>query len=300
MNVDESRAKQWLQQKGYTSIRFVTNTNDQPPDFIVNDDIAVEVRRLNLMVGDENKGLESVEKPLARSIRTGLATAEPPPQGYRAFVDCDFLYTELPDKNMVVDEVRKAANQYTSRLNASIHHDQPLSRFRVETDFGLIVRFNTGTNPTINQFDFMSVVAGVGETGDVLGDAIDSLNRSISEKSDKIKKKHCLYAEWWLILADYNVYATVLRDPYEAQATKNALTDTSLWSRIIILSNLEGVPDLNLLGVGSTWGSLLLEEGLVTERGEAFLIGSQLDMLVPTNIPTVEQAKILLAQFANT
>lgn len=54
------------------------------------------------------------------------------------------------------------------------------------------------------------------------------------------------------------------------------------------------------LGVGSTWGSLLLEERHVAERREAFSIGSQLDMLFPTNTPTSEQARILLDQFANT
>lgn len=33
MDLDESRAEQWLQQQGYTNIQFVTDTNDQPPRF---------------------------------------------------------------------------------------------------------------------------------------------------------------------------------------------------------------------------------------------------------------------------
>lgn len=94
-----------------------------PPDFVVNGDIAVEVRRLNLMVGDENKGLESVEKPLDRDI----------------------------------------------------------------------------------------------------------------------------YSEWWLVLAEYNVNPVVLRESDELQILRNNLTDTSLWSRIIFLSNLQGVSDLDLI-----------------------------------------------------
>lgn len=244
----ESYVKQWLQNQGNNNnIQFEPEGNSQTPDFAINESIAVEVRRLNWMFGDKNTGLESVEKPLEKDITAGLAAAQPPPQGYRAFVNCDFLYTELPDKNMVVDEVRKAANQYVYRLNASIHHDQPLSCFRVETDFGLIIRFNTGTNSAINQFDLMFVVAGVRETGFVLGDAIDNINRSIDEKSDKIKKKHHLYSEWWLILVEHNVHATMLREPDELQTVRNSLIDTSLWSRIIILSNLEGVPELDLI-----------------------------------------------------
>ena len=50
-----------LQSRGYTNIQFVTDTNDQPPDFIVNNSIAVEVRRLNWMFGDEIQGLEGYD-----------------------------------------------------------------------------------------------------------------------------------------------------------------------------------------------------------------------------------------------
>ena len=247
MDLDESRAEQWLQQQGYTNIQFVTDTSEQPPDFVVNGDIAVEVRRLNLMVGDENKGLESVEKPLERDIRSGLAAAQPPPHGYRVYVSCDLLHTELPDKNMVIEEVKKAANHFINRLKASIHDGQPLSNSRDETDFGLIIHFITGTSSATNEFKLMGVTAGIGETGFVLGDAIDNINRSIDEKSDKIKKKHHLYSEWWLILVEHNVHATMLREPDELQTVRNSLTDTSLWSRIIILSNLQGVSDLDLI-----------------------------------------------------
>ena len=247
MDLDESRAEQWLQQQGYTNIQFVTDTNDQPPDFVVNGDIAVEVRRLNLMVGDENKGLESVEKPLERDIRSGLAAAQPPPHGYRVYVSCDLLRTELPDKNMVIEEVKKAANHFINRLKASIHDGQPLSNSRDETDFGLIIRFFTGTSSATNAFELMGATAGIGITGFVMGDAIDNINRCITIKSNKIQEKHNLYSEWWLILAEYNVNATVLRESDELQILRNNLTDTSLWSRIIILSNLQGVSDLDLI-----------------------------------------------------
>ena len=189
MDITESHAEQWLQSQGYTNIRFVTDTNDQPPDFIVNDSIAVEVRRLNLMFGDENKGLESVEKPLERYVRSGLEAAEPPLLGYKVYVSCDFLYTELPDKNMVIGEVEKATNRYVRRLNASIHHGTPLLHSSDETSFGLIMRFITGTNSASNEFELMSVVAGIEDSGWVAGDSIDNINRSVNEKTDKIQRQ---------------------------------------------------------------------------------------------------------------
>lgn len=247
MDVRESHTEQWLQHQGYTNIRFEPEGNSQTPDFAINDSIAVEVRRLNWMFGGNNTGLESIEKPLERDIEVGLAAAQQLPHGYRVYVSCDLLHTELPDKNMVIEKVKKAANHFISRLKASIHNGQPLTHSRDETDFGLIIHFITGTSSATNEFKLMGVTAGIGETGFVLGDAIDNINRSIDEKSDKIKKKHHLYSEWWLILVEHNVHATMLREPNELQTVRNSLTDTSLWARITILSNLEGVPHLNLL-----------------------------------------------------
>ena len=248
MDVRESHAEQWLQHQGYTDIRFEPEGDSQTPDFGVNgNDIAVEVRRLNWMFGDENTGLESVEKPLERDIRAGLAAAEQPPPGYRGYVSCDLYHTELPDKNTVVDEVQKAANQYVNRLKASIRHGQHLTHSINESTFGMKIEFITGTSSATNEFKLMGVTAGIEETGFVLGDSIDNINRCIDEKTEKIRDKHNLYSEWWLILVEHNVHATMLREPDELQTVRNSLTDTSFWSRIIILSNLEGVPELDLI-----------------------------------------------------
>ena len=109
------------------------------------------------------------------------------------------------------------------------------------------IRFDTLTNSATNQFELMGVVAGIGDAGWVARDSIDNINRCINEKTDKIRDKHHLYTEWWLILVEHNVHPTVLRQPDELQTVRNNLTDTTLWSRIIILSNLEGVPHLNLI-----------------------------------------------------
>ena len=74
-----------------------------------------------------------------------------------------------------------------------------------------------------------------------------NINRCINEKTDKIKDKHDLYTKWWLILVEHTVHPTVLRQPDELQAVRNKLSNSALWSRITILSSLEGVPHLNLI-----------------------------------------------------
>ncbi len=247
MDINESHVEQWLQDQGYTNIQFVTDTNDQPPDFIVNDSIAVEVRRLNWMFGDENKGLEGVEEPLKQDIKSGLQGAEQPPHRCKVFVSCDLLRTCLPDRNAIIQEVQEAANNYVEHIKDSLRQGQRPLHSRVETSSGMIIRFDALMNSAANQFELMGVVAGVDDSGLVARDSIDNINRSINEKTDKIRDKHDLYTEWWLILVEHNVHPTVLRHTDELQTVRNELVDTTLWSRIIILSNLGGVSPLDLI-----------------------------------------------------
>jgi len=157
MDINESHAEQWLQSQGYTNIRFVTDTNDQPPDFIVNNSIAVEVRRLNLIFGDENRGLESVEGPLGRDIKSGLEAAEQPPPGCKVFVSCDLFGTDLPERNRIIQEVKEAASDYVERIKDSMRQGQLPSFSRDETSFGMSIRFAALANSATNEFELRTL-----------------------------------------------------------------------------------------------------------------------------------------------
>ena len=50
------------------------------------------------------------------------------------------------------------------------------------------------------------------------------------------------------------------------------------------------------LGVDSTWGSFLIDEGAITERAVALQVGQRLDALGPDNEPTVEQVRHVLTE----
>ncbi len=53
-NDDEKIAYKYLQSLGYTNIQYEPDSN-MPPDFLINDTIAIEVRRLNL---SDNESLD--------------------------------------------------------------------------------------------------------------------------------------------------------------------------------------------------------------------------------------------------
>ncbi|MDE0077487.1 MAG: hypothetical protein OXO50_08210 [Caldilineaceae bacterium] len=247
MNSKELHAKQWLQRQGYDNMHFVPDPNDQPPDFIVNDSIAVEVTRLNLMFGDQNTGLESIEIPLSRTIRSALNDAPQPPPGCKIFVRCDLFGVDLPKKDAVIREIQRTSSDYVQYVKHALRQNQKPSFCRDEADFGMSIRFATSTDSLTNEFKLEQVSAGIGEFGQISSDSIDNINRCIDTKTDKIRDKHDLYTEWWLILAEHNINTTELRHTDELQAVKDNLTDTSLWSRIIVISNLNGMPHLVLI-----------------------------------------------------
>lgn len=240
MDKDESRAKLWLQSQGYTDIKYVENTNCQPPDFIIDNSIAVEVRRLNQMYGDKNEGLENIELPLWRSVSSGLATANQPPPGHKVYVIFELHHTEKQDKKLIVSELQRATNDYIKHIKNSPDHEYnspPNARVKMTIHF-------ICTESACNHFKLASVHADP-KARLVVENSIDNINRCILEKSDKIKDKHDLYTEWWLVLMEHNVFPTALRDPGELQTLKNGLTDTTPWTQIVIVSSI-GLPSVCL------------------------------------------------------
>jgi hypothetical protein len=69
MDRQEQIVKEYLESKGYTDIVYEPDGNI-PPDFLVDNKIAIEVRRLNqnFVAEGESKGLEEVEIPLYHTI----------------------------------------------------------------------------------------------------------------------------------------------------------------------------------------------------------------------------------------
>ncbi|MCY3992962.1 MAG: hypothetical protein OXF50_17200 [Caldilineaceae bacterium] len=82
---DELSAKKWLEGQIGTDILDRTE-GEGAPDFGVRRYIAVEVRRLNWMIG-EKKGIEEIEKPCRNTLSNVLKGASPPPDGYRVYVN---------------------------------------------------------------------------------------------------------------------------------------------------------------------------------------------------------------------
>ena len=205
MDHAELCTKIWLGNQGFTDIQYIHRTHEQPPDFLVDDRIAVEVRRLNWMTGDDNRGLESIELPLVASILNGLENAETPPKNCKVYVSCDYLFSTFPPKGAVQREIEHAANQHVKTIKNIMQNREYVPPKLYKLSCGMSVHFITTQKAITGCFELMGVQAGIAEGGQVISDAIDNINRCIVEKKNKIQSKKELHDEWWLVLVEHNV-----------------------------------------------------------------------------------------------
>ncbi len=237
-NDEEPRAEQWLRSQGYTNIRDLSKTNEDPPDFVVDKRIGVEVRRLNFMteVNGEMQGVEQLEEPLEGIIRRKLKDAGEPPGAYSVSVSCDLLATSLPATKVTSKQVGKAVDDYTDILNEALQSGRAPASWATQLKCRLDMHFHPFSTSGTGEFILVQVEAATHLRGWVVKDSIDTINRCIAYKTDKIKNLiHC-YPEWWLVLVDRDVFTPSKREKDEWQDIRNSLGDTKPWSRIVVLS----------------------------------------------------------------
>lgn len=239
-NCDERRARRWLKSQGYTNIRDLSVGGQDPPDFVVDNRVGVEVRRLNWMTdaSRKNQGAEEIEKPLERTISKVLEDAGEPPSGYSVEVSCGFLATSLPEASVTKGQVGEAVDKYVKILDKALQSGgAPVSRQK-RLECGLDIHFQPFVTSDTGEFTLVDVEAAPHLRGWTTNDSIENINRCIEEKAEKIRDKINLYSEWWLVLVDHNVYAPGNQD--DSWITiRNGLDDTKPWSRIVVLSLTE-------------------------------------------------------------
>lgn len=239
-NCDERRAHQWLKSQGYTDIRDLSVDGQDPPDFVVDGRVGVEVRRLNWMTdaNTENQGIEEIEKPLERTISKILEDAGEPPGGYSVDVSCDLLDTSLPDTKVIRRQVGQAVDDYVKILDKALQSGKTSGSWGKRLKCRLDMHFQHFLTPGPGKFILIPVEAAAHLRGWVVKDLIDNIRRCIADKTDKIKHKVHLYPEWWLVLVERDLYAPGNSD--DSWITiRNGLGDTKPWSRIVVLSVIQ-------------------------------------------------------------
>ncbi len=235
-NNEERRAKEWLESQGYIDIRDLSKERKDPPDFVVENRIAVEVRRLNRM-DDSDEGIETDENALTGMIEEVLENAGEPPGDYNVEVECQTHGVPLEtrtDKKLVKQTVAHFVAQYAKKIDKALQSREHLKPWVTEWECGIKLRFSSGLISKTGKFELVDVE--VDPSGWVLPDSIDNINRCIVKKTGKIQDIICLYPEWWLVLVDHNVFVPESWEQDRLQTIRDGLVDTDPWSRIVVLN----------------------------------------------------------------
>ena len=244
-NCDEMRVKKWLESQSARGIGILHRTEGEgPPDFVVGGCIAVEVRKLNWMIG-EKKGLEEIEQPCRNTLKKVLKNAGPPPGGYRVQVDFN-CPCPPPDKAVVEREVGRAVAEYSENMTAALDSGRSPVTDCEELESGIEITYSPyvpcsgpADDPSINKFELVNFHLVVPGHGLVVRDAIANINRCIKDKNEKIEKNFHCYRRWWLVLVDNTIMVPSNLDEDEWEQIRNGLVETDRWSRIVVIdSNL--------------------------------------------------------------
>ena len=220
---DELRAKRWLELQGHSDIR---RPSDDPPDYVVEERYAVEVRRLN-------RPEEDCEIALRDTVQEALAVFGPPTGGQAVYVDCDYPFLPpLPVKKVVKREVREAIK------SAKLPEDSGLDlEIRLKCGIRLLLGHPVPSELANAKFMVNDVSVATPCTGWVLSELRKHIPRCIEEKSRKVRGKDRVddYREWWLLLVDYIEYVSGLTEP-ELESLKQDIQCRDFWKRIVIIS----------------------------------------------------------------
>lgn len=221
MNIDEQIAKEYLESKGFLSV--YEPDGNIPPDFSVNGNIGVEVRRLNQSHDGRSKsqGLEEVSISLERMVN-GIFEDFPKQDGQEGYwVELEYRRPVKKISSMrssvraVLDEFLRGSRELPARLHVTPN---------------LVLNVLCSSAATANQFDL-----GVVMDDDVGGWTVSiystEIERCIVEKTRKIGEYHSAYKNWWLLLIDH--IGMLVGD--DVSKLLKSITKRSSWDRIIVL-----------------------------------------------------------------
>jgi len=190
---EEKIAYEYLESIGFENIVYEPNGN-RTPDFVIDDEIAVEVRRLNQF---HNKvPLEKVQFNLLPKIVKQIESFN----GKTLFKESAFVGVSYSRPIKYSKKIKNKINSILEihSLNMSISNkyfiNDHLEINIMPSSEKLEFQYNFGSSLDKNAGGF------------VLGSIHESLKLIIEEKHEKIKPFKSEYKKWWLILIDYVGY----------------------------------------------------------------------------------------------
>ena len=257
-NSDELIAEKWLKSQYFEKIKQICVAN-QPPDFTIGNNIAIEVRRLNKQIelNGETQGEENQRIPFHQSIKRALDAVKLPEKNRAWMVSWEYDFAKRwPGSKVIQQEILniipsliqqyespKAFNTLQTNYFDREKHSHELDYLtypHICLPCGICLGINEYN--AINDSGFYLGEQPEDEGSAPASELILSLQAYINAKTATVKRSGRLkdYAEWWLILIDHICIApiTILSDA-EIDAVKNSITNRHFWARILLIGQTE-------------------------------------------------------------
>jgi hypothetical protein len=195
-----------------------------PPDFKLNQVIAVEVRRLNqnILVGTNQRGLEQEQIKLWRVLSGVLREFDSP-------IPTESFWISLHFKRPVgkMSSIESAARRgFLCFING-----RPQTPFQISLSRNVSITITKTNRNSKRVFDFGIQVDQ--DSGGWVGPLyLDNINHCIEEKSRKVKPHKAKYSEWWLVLVDY--LAGGIGEPEKTYVVQH-INRGDDWKKIIVI-----------------------------------------------------------------
>jgi hypothetical protein len=220
----ESIARDHLAFRGYSNVVYEPNRN-QPPDFLIDNRIAVEVRRLNQHDRAGRRGLEETATPFTMRLGRLLRSFGSSNVGTR------WIRLSLSRPLPKWSRFEPIAREFLGRVALE---DSPIGASvqvsdRVELEY---VHLSAGAGDSFALASIHDRESG----GLVVAELVRNIGLVAEEKTRKIQPFRLDYAEWWLLLVDTIAYGLSDRDQADL-ASHLQLAD--VWDRIVLVSPLD-------------------------------------------------------------
>lgn len=240
LDASESHAYGFLTHAGYKNIQYEPDGNC-PPDFLIDNSIAIEVRRLNqnYAAGNGSRGLEETSIPLWSAIQKLGSEFGKPVDSQSWFVRFTFSRPE-PDWKILKPQLHDA-----------------LLRFKMSTPkvSGVILElpnFKLKVNRAGGQYNDLYVMGGGSDLdsgGYVLAEMERNIRLCVLEKSKKTRDFRSKYQRWWLVLVDHISRGL---DAGEVALLENDFSIAHDWDKILIIDGRDYTRSFEIGSSGKT------------------------------------------------
>jgi len=220
---EEVQAERYLKHRGHTKIDYEPDGN-VAPDFLVDDLVAVEVRRLNqnYLADGKPRGLEVEAIPLWWQLKQLFIDSGPPIGGKSWFVWPTYR-RPIEDWKTLKPKLRQALDSFRSNPH------QP-DEVIVGDHFEL--HFHPASKTHTSAF-VLGGATDLDEGGFIVGELITNIQHCIAEKTCKVAPHQAKYPEWWLVLVN-RIDHDLSED--DKDVIREHVTVPPIWKRVTVVS----------------------------------------------------------------